>query len=340
MKTVVHLKLIFGTLFTFIILCIANAQTNNGPFSFQGYAIDGEGKALSNEDVNVQFSIYPEGGSVEYTEEHTATTDDYGVFNVLIGSQAATDFSALNFTSKSYKLKVEVKKTTSAVYTTISDEALAYVPYARSAANGVPVGTVVAYAGTKASVPTGWLICDGSSLSRLTYPQLYAALGFAWGGSGDNFNLPDLRGMFLRGVADGSTNDPDRATRTASNTGGNTGDNVGSVQTDQYQSHSHSSNTTGSHSHSASSSSAGSHNHSLNHANENDENQGFPSTGFNGVWSTDRNASSGSGPVGNSGSHNHPITVNSAGGHSHTINSSGGNETRPENAYVFYIIKY
>lgn len=50
-----------------------------------------------------------------------------------------------------------------------------------------------------------------------------------------NFNLPDYRGRFLRGLDGTAGNDPDKLTRTAMNFGGNTGNNVGSVQNDALQ---------------------------------------------------------------------------------------------------------
>jgi phage-related tail fiber protein len=52
-----------------------------------------------------------------------------------------------------------------------------------------------------------------------------------------HFNVPDLRGRFLRGVDNGQAVDPDAATRTAIKTGGATGDNVGSLQADAFQGH-------------------------------------------------------------------------------------------------------
>ena len=66
---------------------------------------------------------------------------------------------------------------------------------------------------------------------------MYAVLGNSHG-SGDGsttFNLPDYRGRFLRGVANGSANDPDRALRTHPVTGLVVGDVIGSVQVDAMQ---------------------------------------------------------------------------------------------------------
>lgn len=106
----------------------------------------------------------------------------------------------------------------------------------------MPAGAVVSYAGT--SAPDGWLMCDGSAVSRATYATLFAAIGTAHG-SGDGsttFNLPDYRGRFLRGVDGAAGNDPDKASRTAMATGGNTGNNVGSVQADELKSHTHETN--------------------------------------------------------------------------------------------------
>lgn len=103
----------------------------------------------------------------------------------------------------------------------------------------VVTGTVMASAGTTA--PTGYLLCDGSAVSRTTYSNLFAIIGITHGqGDGSTtFNLPDYRGRFLRGVDGGIARDPDRTTRTAMAAGGNTGNNVGSIQDDAFQGHFH-----------------------------------------------------------------------------------------------------
>lgn len=106
-------------------------------------------------------------------------------------------------------------------------------------ASGVPAGTILPFAGT--SAPTGYMLCDGSAVSRATYAVLFGVLSTAYGeGDGSTtFNIPDLRGRFLRGVDGGSGNDPDAASRTAMATGGNTGNNIGSIQVDGLKSHTH-----------------------------------------------------------------------------------------------------
>jgi microcystin-dependent protein len=102
-----------------------------------------------------------------------------------------------------------------------------------------PPGSIAAFAGPV--VPAGWLLCDGTAVKRSDYSSLFAAIGTVHG-SGDGastFNLPDYRGMFLRGVDGTAGNDPDSATRAAAKTGGNAGNRVGSFQGDTMQGHIH-----------------------------------------------------------------------------------------------------
>ena len=69
----------------------------------------------------------------------------------------------------------------------------------------VPTGTILAFGGVTA--PRGFLICDGSAISRTTYANLFAVIGTRYGaGNGSTtFNVPKLNdGSFVRGVASGS----------------------------------------------------------------------------------------------------------------------------------------
>ena len=101
----------------------------------------------------------------------------------------------------------------------------------------VPAGTIHAYGGSTA--PAGWLRCDGTLYNGSTYPALYAAIGINFGGYSGYFNVPDLRGRFLRGWSNGSGRDPDAAYRYGEYTGQTGGDKIGSIQGDQLRSHNH-----------------------------------------------------------------------------------------------------
>ena len=73
--------------------------------------------------------------------------------------------------------------------------------------DSVPIGAIQAYGGETA--PAGWLICDGSAVSRTGYSELFSAIGTAFGeGDGSTtFNLPDLRGRTTIGSGLGTATD-------------------------------------------------------------------------------------------------------------------------------------
>ena len=54
----------------------------------------------------------------------------------------------------------------------------------------VPPGAVLPFAGSV--IPLGWLLCDGALVATTAYPRLFAVMGYSYGGSGANFNLPNL----------------------------------------------------------------------------------------------------------------------------------------------------
>jgi microcystin-dependent protein len=97
---------------------------------------------------------------------------------------------------------------------------------------GMEIGTIYPYAGTAA--PIGSLLCDGSAISRTEYADLFAAIGETWG-SGDGsttFNVPDLRGAFVRGTGS-------HGSETMADGSAFAGPSVGSFEDDQMQGHRH-----------------------------------------------------------------------------------------------------
>lgn len=96
---------------------------------------------------------------------------------------------------------------------------------------GIPSGAVSAFA--MDSAPTGWLKANGSAVSRTTYADLFTAIGTLYGvGDGSTtFNIPDLRGEFIRGWDDSRGIDSGRV--------------FGSAQSDSVIAHSHSYSTYG-----------------------------------------------------------------------------------------------
>jgi len=68
----------------------------------------------------------------------------------------------------------------------------------------IPVGVIEMFAGSTA--PNGWLVCDGSTVSRKTYSDLFKVIGVTYGAgnSNDTFTLPDMRGRFAMGAGTGT----------------------------------------------------------------------------------------------------------------------------------------
>ena len=101
--------------------------------------------------------------------------------------------------------------------------------YTAGSVGDVPAGTVIYSASS--SVPDGYIKANGASLDTATYANLFAAIGYTYGGSGGSFNAPDLRGEFIRGWDDGR--------------GVDSGRGFGSFQADAFKSHKHSTSIDG-----------------------------------------------------------------------------------------------
>jgi len=98
-------------------------------------------------------------------------------------------------------------------------------------ATSAPTGSVTMW--TTSSAPAGYLICNGQAVSRTTYAALFAVIGgtFGTGDGSTTFNLPDLRGLFVRGLDNGRGIDSGRA--------------LGSYQDSDNKSHNHGVNDPG-----------------------------------------------------------------------------------------------
>lgn len=69
--------------------------------------------------------------------------------------------------------------------------------------SGVPLGTIIPFAGN-GDFPNGFLLCNGASVARAMYPDLFNIIGTTYGAvDSEHFNLPDLRDKFIEGADTG-----------------------------------------------------------------------------------------------------------------------------------------
>lgn len=238
------------SLIVMMVTIISYAQNSGLGFNYQAVVRNADGILLANQDVNLRISLYPgqAATSATWVETHKAHTDSSGSFGITVGkgiresNSVAANYKDINFAAVYYWMKIEIQE--GSAWREVSFAALPSSPYSEVAHSGAFAGMIAPFAGPADSdkIPDGWLLCDGKAVKRSDYQKLYNAIGVAWGkGDGSTtFNLPDLRGMFLRGVLgdntkkdeDGNLMDPDVNSRLSTNLGGNTGNNVGSYQRD------------------------------------------------------------------------------------------------------------
>jgi hypothetical protein len=271
-----------------------------GPFLFDGNA--GAGHGLVVPVVNGSFNVIigpKDTGGASITNAFTAPTR---FIEIKVNGGAAI-LPRQQFLSTAYALQSQKAQ--------LADVAASLVKELADAL--CPPGSIMAFGGDTNHIPSGWLLCDGCPLTNTMYANLFNAIGTNWGngtldssGTAENppnaatgFNLPDLRGMFLRGVngslANATWKDPDADNR-ISRYAGNTGNLVGSVQPNELKLHNH-------------------------------QNSPF-------IYLLKVDGKDTSQYVDNVGETQPNLVV--AG----EIQPSGGTETRPNNAYVNYIIKY
>jgi len=236
-----------------------------------------------------------------------------------------------------------------------------------------PTGTVAMWVTTTA--PSGWLICDGSAISRTTFSNLFDTIGTSFGvGDGSTtFNIPNFRGRTAVGL-DGSQTEFDAVAKTG-------GNKTVALTVEQMPTHSHTGNTsnTGAHSHSGNTGNAGSHSHSGTTANASastsntgDHSHNVPSrvssvnsntsgravgnlttvvavgststaatTGTSGAHSHNVNAHAHNFNTDTQSSHSHSFNTNSDGNHSHSFTTeNSGSSAAHNNLQPYLVLEY
>ncbi|MCD4813760.1 phage tail protein [bacterium] len=235
-----HCLLIFTIIF---ILPFSIKAAIPNTLNYQGRLMNSTQQPVTDGQYSVTFRLYAaeSGGTMVWEEAQSVATQN-GYFNTVLGNSTALTPSIFNQplwvgiqVGTNAEMTPRQKLGTSAYAMTVADGAIT----ANKVASGwgvVPSGTIVMW--PMETAPDGWMECAGNRLSTSSYPHLFAAIGYSYGGSGTDFNIPDFRGYFPRGWSHGAGVDPDATSRTARGDGA-TGDIVGTKQDFEIQSHDH-----------------------------------------------------------------------------------------------------
>ena len=194
---------------------------------------------------------------------------------------------------------------------------------------GTPAGVISQYAGLAA--PAGYLLCQGQSLSTTTFANLFAAIGYNYGGSGASFNVPNLQNRVPVGVGSGTfgslnaTGGAETVALTTANMAAHTHSGTTAAET---QEHVHSGTTAGGntlHTHSLTTSTDPDHAHVYYRGNSTTAGGGTASLVQSRTASI---APSNVSTTAQDGSHNHTATTgNASNNHTHTFETGGRSAT-------------
>jgi hypothetical protein len=161
MKKITTLYALFITLFTF-------AQVPQG-ISYQAIAINGSGNPVVSSNVGIRLSVLDTSatGTVLYTETQTKTTNAQGLFNLVIGQGTVVSgvFSAINWSTNSKFLKVEMDVAGGTNYVLVGSTQLLSVPYAMHAASvsSIPESALNGI-GTSSLKSSSFVVVDDNSV--------------------------------------------------------------------------------------------------------------------------------------------------------------------------------
>ena len=238
-------------------------------FNYQGLLKDSNGNPLENGSYSMEFNIYDAAlnGTLLWgpfifddtvAEGHSKRVQiANGQFNVILGP---TDTAGRNLSDVFEGDSAYVELSVDGGDPILPRQRILSTPYAFSATTATtleylppvqyrnPAGMIAPFAGTIDKIPDGWLLCDGTEYKADDYPELYDTIGTSWGGEQrvegevpvNYFNVPDMRGMFLRGANQGRSDgyaDPNAGTREDAQ--GALSEDAGTLQSDAITNHRH-----------------------------------------------------------------------------------------------------
>jgi hypothetical protein len=138
-------KIFLLFVFSFTLLISIQAQIPPNAFNYSAVARDAAGQLIVNSNLGIQMSILKttSNGVVQYSENHSVTTDEFGLFNLIIGGGAVQigTMAAIDWSNDNYYLKVGMDATGGTNFLMMGTTQLLSVPYAMYAKSAGSVNT-------------------------------------------------------------------------------------------------------------------------------------------------------------------------------------------------------
>ena len=190
-------------------------------FTFSSTSITAPATSAVTSPLNLATKAYVDAhagitGTVAISQGGTGATTAAGALAALAGNSTLSDLASsgfafnttgisapasavvanpLDITTKEY-VDTQILNSTTSTVTVHTDY--------------MPIGSLI-YLAYDTTDPTCWMYCNGQSVSRTTYSALFAAIGTMYGSADSgSFNVPDFRGVFMRGLDDGANIDANR----------------------------------------------------------------------------------------------------------------------------------
>lgn len=219
---------LFSAILVLLTGCMmAAAQTVPNGMTYQGRLTDASNAPVpdgNGYEIEVRLWSASTGGTLLWGTRYTGIPLKNGTFNLILGpggtpiaGASTTDLKTAFITSTVHLGLTTTKTATGAAVTSPTEilprQEIFSTPFAfrsdkaedstklggQPAGYYSPTGSIVAFAGT--TVPAGWLLCDGSTVTSTAYPALFSAIGTTFGTTGvGTFKLPDMRGRFPLGT--------------------------------------------------------------------------------------------------------------------------------------------
>ena len=205
-KTTIMNRFILFVVSLFLSFSIAIAQDG---INYQGAATDANGDELTNQSISIRASVLSgsASGNLEWEETHSATTDQFGLFNVVIGqgtnttNGATANFNDMDWGSGNHFLKIEMDATGGTNYLLIGTTQMMSVPYALYAEsaniNYDSISNLLSNDSTFITNVGGGIGGDGCDI---LFPDGLDGEMIAWDFNNGDYNVPSGKNLFISNV--------------------------------------------------------------------------------------------------------------------------------------------